>query len=215
MSVTTFGKDEVDLAIARVAQALDAARDRLTELDQAMGDGDLGITAAKIAAALRERVGAESGGDLGTYVAQTGIDINRAAPSSFGTLLATAVMRAGKAVKGRSSLDLADLATMLEAADQGLQERGKAKPGDKTIIDAVHPAAVAAREAVDAGADASEMAAAVVRAAVGGRDAVTALRSKVGRAGWVGERTEGVVDPGCEAGVWMLRAIAGIEAATS
>lgn len=211
----TFGRNEIDLAIARVAQALDAAKDRLTELDQAMGDGDLGITAGKIAAALRERGGAGADGDLGTYVAQTGIDINRAAPSSFGTLLATAVMRAGKAVKGRSSLDLADLATMLEAADQGLQERGKAKPGDKTIIDAVHPAAVAAREAVDAGADASEMAAAVVRAAVEGRDAVTALRSKVGRAGWVGERTEGVVDPGCEAGVWMLRAIAGIEAATA
>lgn len=197
-------------AMLRVARALETHKDRLTELDQAMGDGDLGITAAKIAAACDAYVAGEpSPTDLGRYLAQAGMALNRAASSSLGTLLATALMRAGKEVRAQSEVGAADLARMLRAADAGIQERGKAKPGDKTIIDVVHPAAEAFAAALDDGADLTAAAGTMLDAARAGRDAVTPLRSRVGRSSWVGERTEGLVDPGCEAGVIILEAIVG------
>lgn len=96
---------------------------------------------------------------------------------------------------------------MFKAADLGMQERGKAKPGDKTIIDALHPAYEAFAAAVEGGASLSGAGAKALVAAEAGRDSVTPLRSKVGRASWVGERTEGQVDPGCEALVVMLKAV--------
>jgi phosphoenolpyruvate---glycerone phosphotransferase subunit DhaL len=200
---------QVRAAILRVARALEAHKERLTELDQAMGDGDLGITAGKMAAALTAYGADEpTAADVGTYVAQAGMAVNRAASSSLGTLLATAAMRAGKEVRGQERLTAADLERMLAAADAGIQERGKAKPGDKTIIDVVHPAADAFAAAVADGADAATAAARMLDAARAGRHAVTPLRSRIGRASWVGERTEGLIDPGCEAGVIILEAIA-------
>lgn len=205
-------------AITRVVDALEANRDHLTELDQAVGDGDLGITASNMATALREAVAAAAAEqdagpgnelDLGKLVAQTGMAVNRAASSSFGTLMATALMRAGKAVRGKAGLEPDDLVSMLEAADLGIQERGKAKPGDKTVIDVVHPAATALRGALAQGSSLAEARARMLEAAQQGLDAVTPLRSKIGRAGWVGERTEGKVDPGAAAGLLILQAIAG------
>lgn len=196
-------------ALERVANALDAQKDYLTELDQALGDGDLGITAGKIAAALREHAVGVQEPDLGKYLAQAGMAVNRAASSSLGTLLATALMRAGKEVRDKSELTADDLARMLTAADAGIQERGKAKPGDKTIIDAVHPAAEAFSQALAQGLSLPEAAQRMVAAAQQGLESVTPQRSKIGRASWVGERTEGKIDPGCAAGVIILTAIAG------
>lgn len=196
-------------AIVRVARALEGHKERLTELDRAMGDGDLGITAGKMATALAAYAADEPAtDDVGTYVAQAGMAVNRAASSSLGTLLATAAMRAGKEVRGQVEVDAADLARMLVAADAGIQERGKAKPGDKTIIDVLHPAAVAFAAEVEEGVSLAAAAGRMLDAARAGRDAVTPMRSRVGRASWVGERTEGLVDPGCEAGVVILEAIA-------
>ena len=203
------GVAEVRSALARVARALAVNRDRLTELDQAMGDGDLGITAGKMAVALEGYVEQEPPEDVGAYVAQAGMAVNRAASSSLGTLLATALMRAGKEVRGQPELTPSDLARMLVAADTGVQERGKARPGDKTIIDVLHPAAEALAAAVAEGVALEVAAERTLRAARAGRDAVTPLRSRIGRAGWIGERTEGLVDPGCEAGVVILTAVAG------
>jgi dihydroxyacetone kinase len=87
-------------------------------------------------------------------------------------------------------------------------ERGKANLGDKTIVDAIHPAAEAFAAAVAQGDALPEAAQKALAAATAGRDGVTPLRSRIGRASWVGERTEGKVDPGCAALVIMLEAAA-------
>ena len=79
--------------------------------------------------------------------------------------------------------------------------------GDKTVVDALHPAALAFAAAVEAGDPLPAAAASALAAAEAGRDQVTPLRSKIGRASWVGERTEGKVDAGCEALVLMLNAL--------
>ena len=200
----------VAAAVARIGAELVAQEAALTALDQQMGDGDLGITLSKIGLALQAFVESTPvEGDLGKWLGKAGMAANRAGSSSFGTLLATALLRGGKAVAGKAPLTGEDLAAFLAAADAGVQERGKAQPGDKTVIDALHPAAEAFGAAVAAGKSVAEAGQAALAAAQAGRDRVTPLRSKIGRAGWVGERTEGKVDPGCEALVLMLGALLG------
>lgn len=194
-------------ALGRAAHELAAQAGRLNDLDQAMGDGDIGITLEKIGVAL-EAYAQTPVDDIGKWLGKAGMEANKAGSSSFGTLLATALMRAGKIAQGKQELTDADLAAMLTAAAQGMQERGKASLGDKTVLDAIFPAADAFAAAVQAGQPLPQAAAAMVAAAEAGRDAVTPLRSKIGRASWVGERTAGLVDPGCEALVVILRALA-------
>lgn len=202
----------VQAAIVRVAGRVAEQHDSLTRLDAAMGDGDLGISVAKGAKALQQYVGSHPpGDDLGKYLSGLGMEYNRAAPSTMGTLIATALMRAGKEARGLAALDPDLLARMLRAADVGVQERGKAQPGQKTIVDALHPAAKAFAAALERGESLGAAAAAMLRAAQEGRDAVIPLRSKIGRAAWVGERTEGQPDPGTVLLVWILEALLGVE----
>ncbi len=196
-------------AMQRGCAVLIEQADYFTSLDQALGDGDMGINLAKIGVALQVYAAETPIDDIGQYLAKAGMTGNRAGPSTMGTLVATALMRAGKEAKGKTELTATDLAAMFKAADQGMQDRGKAKPGNKTIIDAIHPAAEAFDAAIAAGAPLADAAQQAVDAAAAGRDAVTPLRSQVGRAGWIGERTEGKLDPGCVMFVMVLESITG------
>lgn len=203
-----IGEQAVVSALRRSGWAVINHEEQLTALDQAVGDGDLGITLSKIGQALVEFADTTPvDGDLGKWLGKAGMAANKAGSSSFGTLLATALMRGGKAVTGTNEWTAQDVATFLRAADAGVQERGKAQPGDKTVIDALHPAAKAFAQAVEEGKPVREAGQSALAAAMQGRDSVTPLRSKIGRAGWVGERTAGLVDPGCEAFVIILAAL--------
>ena len=202
-----FTSADVAVAARRVAAALRADEAMLTELDQAVGDGDLGVTAVKLAEALESAAG-QPGADVGKYLAQTGMALNRAAPSTMGTLMATALMQAGKRVMGKERLAAADLPGLLDAALEGVRTRGKANLGDKTILDALEPASGALSATLKGGRSLSAAAEAMVAAAREGRDRVTPQRNRIGRAGWLGERTEGKVDPGCGFAVVVLAALA-------
>lgn len=199
--------NDVTAAMIRMGKALIREKDYLTSLDQAMGDGDLGITTSKAGEALIAFAENDPNGDIGKYLAQAGMKVNSAASSTMGTLLATGLMQAGKVVKGAEELDGQDLAAMLKAAFVGMMTRGKAKLGDKTILDALGPAAEAFEAAISNGDDLSTAGDKMVAAAEEGLAAVTPLQSHIGRASWVGERTKGLVDPGCAALVVILKAI--------
>lgn len=200
---------DVISTVERVCTALEAQQEYLTGLDQAVGDGDLGITFSKIAAALSEYVHTTPADDLGKFLGNAGMVANRAGSSTMGTLMATALMRAGKEAKGLVELTPANLTAIITAVDTGVQERGKASLGDKTVVDALHPAAAAFVASIQAGDSLHEAGKKMVAAAEAGRDAVTPLRSRTGRASWVGDRTIGQVDPGCAALVIILQAILG------
>ena len=206
---TSYGGAAVADAMARVCAALKTQVDTLTSLDQAMGDGDMGYTLGKIADALTDYAGTTSTADLGKFLGGAGMLANKVGPSTMGTLLATALMRAGKGVRGKAELAPADLVAMLQAAEQGMQERGKAQLGDKTILDALHPANEAFAAAIAACEPVEAAGAQALVAAEAGRDAVTPRRSQIGRASWIGERTEGQIDPGCAALVVILAALLG------
>jgi dihydroxyacetone kinase-like protein len=207
MAQTIQGADVAE-ALKRASQVLVEQEDYLTKLDQAIGDGDMGITMGRIGEALLVYVDENDVEDIGQYLAKAGMTANRAGPSTMGTLLSTMLMRAGKAVRGKSELTMQDLAEMFVAADEGVAERGKANLGDKTIRDALTPAQEAFSAAVTDGASRAEAWHRAVAAAKAGRDSVTPQRSKMGRAGWVGERTEGQVDPGCEMLVLVMESVA-------
>jgi phosphoenolpyruvate---glycerone phosphotransferase subunit DhaL len=195
-------------ALNRAATRLIVMRDKLNELDAAMGDGDSGLTAEKGATGLQIYLAANPPtAELGKWLAQAGMAYNKAAPSTMGALMATAFMRAGKEVMDKAQLEPTDLANMFLAASLGLQERGKAKPGDKTIVDAWHPAAEAFQQAMTNGSSLQEAGQLALEAARRGRDAAIPLRSTVGRANWVGERTEGKADPGTVLFVGVLEAV--------
>jgi dihydroxyacetone kinase len=206
--MNTYTPADVTAAVTRTAAALRADHQRLNDLDQAMGDGDIGITLDKIGEALTEYAATEPIEEIGKWLGKAGMVANRVGSSSFGTLLATALMRGGKAVAGKSTLDDADLVTIFRAAVEGMQERGKANLGDKTVLDALFPAVDAFAAAIAAGESAASAAQQALAAAEAGRDAVTPIVSKIGRGSWVGDRTAGLVDPGCEAAVVILRALA-------
>ena len=198
---------DVAEAFRRASQVLVDQTDYLTKLDQAIGDGDMGITMGRIGAAMLTFADENDVDDIGQFLAKAGMAANRAGPSTMGTLLSTALMRAGKAARGKIELSAADLAEMYAAADEGVAERGKASLGDKTIRDALTPSQQAFAAAVAEDAPLADALDAAIAAAKEGRDQVTPQRSKIGRAGWVGERTEGQVDPGCEMLVLLLESL--------
>jgi phosphoenolpyruvate---glycerone phosphotransferase subunit DhaL len=193
--------------IERAAKRLLEITDLLNQLDGAMGDGDTGVSVAKGANGVLEHVAANPpGDDLGKWLAGVGMAYNRVAPSTMGALVATALMRAGKEAMGVSDVDAPTLARMMVAANVGIQERGKAKPGDKTLVDALHPAAEAFSSAINAGSSLEDASTRMLEAARKGRDTAIPLRSMIGRANWVGG-TEGKVDPGTVLLVSVLEAI--------
>ena len=199
---TEFETAQLAAAMVRVAAALKANQEMITELDQAVGDGDLGVTAVKVAEALEAAAGKASATDIGKLLAETGMALNRAAPSTMGTLTATALMQAGKVVLGKERLAVADLPLLLNAATTAVETRGKARLGDKTLLDVLRPASDAFSAALAAGQPLAGAAAAMLVAARDGRDRVTPLRNKIGRASWLGERTEGKVDPDARSPWW-------------
>jgi phosphoenolpyruvate---glycerone phosphotransferase subunit DhaL len=195
-------------AAERVCDALWQEQERILALDQAAGDGDLGITVAKISSALRSYFQNAPKEDLGKLLIGAGMETNRAGSSTMGTLLATMLMRMGREVSGRGSLEPADLGRLAITAANAMRERGKASLGDKTALDALVPAAEALQAALEAGSSLEEAGQRMARAAEQGRDAVTPLLSKTGRSSWLGERAAGLVDAGCEVIVVILKALA-------
>jgi dihydroxyacetone kinase len=179
-----------------------AARDELCALDAAAGDGDLGATLETGFTHLDLWLRDSHEEDIGALLFGYGAQLARTAPSTIGTLLATAYMRAGKQVTGLVELDGAHIALLLEAAANGVAERGRAEAGQRTILDAMFPSSTAAAEAADRGGDALETLRAAATGARAGADATAEMEPQRGRAGWIKDRARGFEDAGAVA--WAI-----------
>lgn len=170
--------------LASAADALDAQRDELTRLDSLQGDGDLGRTAGLIAGAIREALQDEA--DVRALLARVGSKVASVAPSSSGTLVASAFLGAAKALE--EPVD-DPIEAGLRAGVEAVQRRGKAAAGDRTMLDAAIPALTSLqRDSNDLGAAASE--------AEAGADATRAMVARVGRARFLAGNAIGEPDPG-------------------
>ena len=202
---TSITRADLVAILRKMATDMEAQKDFLCELDAAMGDGDQGITMAIGFRAISAGLEAVKDQDIGTIVTKSGLSFNNAAASTIGALFATACMRAGREVKGKQEIGLSDLAAMAGAAFTGIQERGKAQLGDKTVLDALAPAANALRSAAEAGLPLTEALQKGLAAAEEGLKSTIPMKSKIGRGSWIADRTVGHQDPGATSFCLMFK----------
>lgn len=200
----------MDLAAAKralhaIRELMEANRDYLIELDSAIGDGDLGLTMTKAFVTADDQAAESEETDIGMLFSRAGMAMSKAAPSTMGTLVATGFMRGGKAVKGQSELGTPEIAAFFRAFADGLMERGKSKPGEKTIIDLMDPVATALEEAAAAGTGASELPKLVAARTEEALEAVKGMISQHGKAAIYREQTQGKPDPGAIAGSFIVQ----------
>jgi dihydroxyacetone kinase-like protein len=193
---TTITSGDLLAVVEKIATEMEKQKDYLCELDGAIGDGDQGVTMAIGFRAVRGALPALADQDIGAIVLKCGMAFNGAAASTIGALIATACMRAAREVKGLREIGLPEVAAMADAAAAGIRERGKAEVGDKTVLDMLVPTAEALKAAAEAGAPLVEALRQSLEAAAEGVRATIPLKSKVGRASWLADRTVGHQDPG-------------------
>lgn len=192
-------------AALAVAGALDAEEASLTELDAKAGDGDLGISMARGAAAIRA-LPDSAWADPPTALTELGGALRRAIAGSSGPFYATALLRAARALPATPSP--ADWAAAFQAGVEAIAELGGAKPGDRTMLDALVPAAAAFAAAIGRKEAPMAALAAAVAAAEAGAAATAAMHPRLGRASYLGDRALGNPDAGASAVVVWLRGLA-------
>ncbi len=191
------------------ADAVHRERERLTQLDAAIGDGDHGTNLDRGFGAVRETLAAQpADAPPGTVLAAAGKTLVGKVGGASGPLWGTALRRAGRALGDEPAVDGARLADALDAALAGVVELGAATPGDATMVDALTPAVARLRERLDAGDALAAALAAAAEAADEGARSTVPLQARKGRASYLGERSVGHQDPGATSVVLVVRALA-------
>ena len=191
----------IELAAAQVAEQ----RDYLVDLDRAIGDGDHGENMDRGFKAAVEALGQAQPGSVAEVLKTVAKTLMSTVGGAAGPLYGTAFLRASKAA-GDGELDGAGVAAVIAGALEGIQARGKATTGEKTMVDAWTPALEAARAAAEAGSDPSAVLEAAATAAEAGAAATEPMRATKGRASYLGERSIGHLDPGAVSTSLILRA---------
>ena len=193
----------IELAAADVAEQ----RDYLVDLDRAIGDGDHGENMDRGFKAAVEALEQTQPGSVAEVLKTVAKTLMSTVGGAAGPLYGTAFLRASKAA-GDGNLDGAGVAAVIAGALDGIQARGKATTGEKTMVDAWTPALEAARAAAESGSDPAAVLEAAATAAEAGAAATEPMRATKGRASYLGERSIGHLDPGAVSTSLILRAAA-------
>ena len=191
----------IELAAADVAEQ----RDYLVDLDRAIGDGDHGENMDRGFKAALEALGQAEPASVAEVLKTVAKTLMSTVGGAAGPLYGTAFLRASKAA-GDGELDGAGVAAVIAGALDGIQARGKATTGEKTMVDAWTPALEAARAAAESGSDPAAVLEAAATAAESGAAATEPMRATKGRASYLGERSIGHLDPGAVSTSLILRA---------
>ena len=189
--------------LKRIAVHMETVADELNALDGQLGDGDLGVTMTRGGRALVDIL-PKLPTDVGMALMACAQAMTKVSGSSYGTLLATGLLAAAKATRGRSEVPWSETAALLHAALESMMTRGKATLGDKTVLDALDAAASAA----NGKSDPSEILRDATSAVEATLDRMRSMPAKIGRARIFGERSVGLDDPGMRAFKEVLRALA-------
>jgi phosphoenolpyruvate---glycerone phosphotransferase subunit DhaL len=176
----------------------------LVQLDTAIGDGDHGTNMERGMRKAVEKLDGVEDDDIGTLLKTVGMALVSSVGGAAGPLYGTLFLQMGTASAGRDALDLAGWTGVLEAGVKGVQARGKAEPGDKTMIDALLPALDALRAASDDGAALGDALRRSADAAAEGMRATVPLEARKGRASYLGPRSVGHQDPGATSSHMLL-----------
>jgi dihydroxyacetone kinase-like protein len=196
--------DQVRDWIRRFAEVIAESRMELVRLDTAIGDGDHGTNMDRGMKKAVEKLDGSDAGDIGADLKAVGMALVSSVGGAAGPLYGTLFLQMGSASAGKAELDLDGWIAAVEAGIKGVQTRGKAEPGDKTMLDALLPALEALREGGAVG-EALERSAA---AAEEGMKATIPLEARRGRASYLGPRSVGHQDPGATSSYLLLRTAA-------
>jgi dihydroxyacetone kinase-like protein len=193
--------------VEEMAAAMEENRRRLTKLDSEIGDGDHGNNMHRGFQAALERLDADDPSTPADVLKAVSMALISKVGGAAGPLYGTAFLRASTALGSKEEVSAEDAAGALEAALGGIKQRGKAEVGDKTMVDALQPAAEAAQEAAGEGSVAG-----VFRAAAGaaeeGAESTVPMTARRGRASYLGARAQGHQDPGATSTYLLLDAAA-------
>lgn len=188
---------EITIKIIKdMADALDKNLDYLTSLDQVIGDGDHGINLCNGFRVVKQKLDEQKGKDVGSILKFAGQTLISNAGGAAGPLFGIAFIRAGEATPLKDEISTSDMANMFEAAEKGIVDIGKASIGEKTMLDAIHPAVLASRKAVEEKKTLVDSLAMIVDAAEEGVKNTVNMVSKRGRSSYLGERSKGHQDVG-------------------
>ncbi|MBA3520403.1 MAG: dihydroxyacetone kinase subunit L [Rhizobiales bacterium] len=207
--MTSITGNDLVTTFQAIADAIASEKERLSRLDGTIGDGDHGVTMDTGFQAVVRALGQLSPGsaDPTTVFNAAAKSFLNAVGASAGPLYATAFMRAGAACKGKATLDRDGTVAALSAMARGIQDRGKAERGEKTMLDVWLPAAEAAELARAQGGGLGECLRSAVEAANAGAEATKGMIAAKGRASRLGERSLGHMDPGAASAAIVLEAM--------
>ena len=204
----SLGHDDIVRWIRAFAAQVEANKEQLTQLDAAVGDGDHGINMQRGMAAVLGKVDGAEEQDIGALLKTVGMTLVSTVGGAGGPLYGTLFLQMGTAVSGKEELGPDDWAAALDAGVAGVQARGKAEPGDKTMIDALIPGRDALKTALAEGASFEDALERSADAAGQGMQDTIPLVARKGRASYLGERSAGHQDPGATSSHLLLEAAA-------
>jgi dihydroxyacetone kinase-like protein len=206
--VSTASYEDVLGWVKTFASTVAENREYLTKLDSAIGDGDHGINMHRGMQAALAKIEGHPDGDVGALLKTVGMTLVSTVGGAGGPLYGTFFLQMGTTTAGKSELSVTDWQAALEAGLAGVQMRGKAEPGDKTMVDALIPANDALSAAIADGASFGEALRRSADAAEDGMRATVPLVARKGRASYLGERSAGHQDPGATSTYLLIKTAA-------
>jgi len=194
--------------LAEVQRVLAEHRQQLTDLDAAIGDADHGTNMDRGFSAVAAELAAHPPHDLQATFQSVATVLIRTVGGAAGPLYGTFFLRAATVCSGKSELAPGDVVNLFQASVAGIQQRGKAVAGDKTMVDAWIPALNAMSRALESGSSLTEILEEGVKAAQAGMLATVPMQARKGRASYLGARSIGHQDPGATSSYLLLQAAA-------
>jgi dihydroxyacetone kinase-like protein len=203
----TVTKKQILRWLEASARVMASNQEYLTQLDSEIGDADHGINMNRGFGVVLNQLPALNDTDIGTILKKTGMALISSVGGASGPLYGTFFMRMGSVVSDKDELGSQDLYDMLKAGMDGIVQRGRAKAGDKTMVDAWIPALDALKVAIDEDQGTlSSIRMAVAAAEKGMKDTIP-LQAKKGRASYLGARSIGHQDPGATSSYLLLKTL--------
>ena len=200
--------NEVELIVKAMADVAIANEKYFSELDSVAGDADFGVSLATGFRAVLDKWDTLDHSSISPFLMKVSMVITSNVGGVSGPIWGTGFMKAGITSKDKTSLTLADLVAMLRAAIEGMMARGGAQLGDKTLLDAVAPAADKLEEWSKK--ERQDFLGAFQAATDAATDTIESTRgwmAKRGRQSFLGERSRGSLDPGIVAVATMMQAV--------
>ena len=194
--------------LAAMRRKMESEKEFLTDLDNAIADGDHGINMAKGFAAVEAKLPQLADQKPGAILKTVGMTLVSAVGGSAGPLYGTAFMKAGASLKDSDEIHMTDFLACMRAAVEGVMMRGRAVQGEKTMLDAMIPSLEAIKKAVSNGASDKDAILCGVEEAKKGVEFTKTIAATKGRASYIGERSIGHQDPGATSFTYLLEEIA-------